>query len=140
VFVGSHQLEALGAHARSEVVVQRRRLVDRFGLFVCESICRDASVPEWVRRGLPVMPEIMTVSDRLSDASCEHAPMPPMRQRMGETRHFVLRIVDVIPNGALVQISDPLILARVMGVPPEPRLRSGSLRPMLPGEACGSRW
>jgi len=85
VFVGSHQLEALGVHARGEVVVQRRRLVDRFGLFVCESICRDASVPDWVRRGLPVMPEIMTVSDRLSDASCEHAPMPPMRQRMGET-------------------------------------------------------
>jgi hypothetical protein len=30
-------------------------------------------------------------------------------------RHFVHRIVDVIPNGALVQISDPSILARVVG-------------------------
>ena len=87
MFVRSHQLETLGAHARGEVVVQRRRrrLVDRFDLFVCESICRDASVPDWVRRGLSVMPEIMTVWNRLSDASCEHARMPPMQERMDET-------------------------------------------------------
>lgn len=30
-------------------------------------------------------------------------------------RYSVLRIVDVIPNGALLQISDPPILARVVG-------------------------
>lgn len=30
------------------------------------------------------MAEIMTVSDRLSEVSCEHARMPLMQQRMGE--------------------------------------------------------
>jgi hypothetical protein len=87
VFVRSHQLETLGAHARGEVVVQRRRrrLVDRL---TCSSVSPSV---EMLRSrtgcvgGLSVMPEIMMVSDRLSDASYEHARMPPMQQRMGET-------------------------------------------------------
>jgi len=94
-----------------------RRLVDRFGLVVCESICRDVPVPGWVRQGLPVMPEIMTASDRLAEAverACADAvTAATMRHRLGET--FRGSIVDVTTSGGLVQISDPTILAPVQG-------------------------
>jgi len=94
-----------------------RRLVDRFGLVVCESICRDTQVPDWVRQALPTLPEIMTDSDHLASA-VEHActdavEAAALQHRVGET--FRALIVDVTQHGGLVQISDPAILAPVDG-------------------------
>ena len=103
----------------AHVTAPLRRLVDRFGLVVCESVCRDAPVPDWVRRALPVLPEIMATSDRLANAverACTDAvEAAALQHRVGETFHA--SVVDASPNGAgLVQISDPPILAPADGV------------------------
>jgi exoribonuclease R len=101
----------------AHVTAPLRRLVDRFGLVVCESICSDAPVPDWVRRALPSLPEIMTASDHLSSAverACTNAvEAAALQHRVGERFHGT--VVDVSKNGGLVQISDPAILAPVAG-------------------------
>jgi len=101
----------------AHVTAPLRRLVDRFGLVVCESICRGAPVPDWVRDALPTLPEIMATSDQLASAverACTNAvEAAAMQHRLGET--FRATIVDVTKNGGLAQISDPAILAPVDG-------------------------
>ena len=101
----------------AHVTAPLRRLVDRFGLVVCESICRDAPVPDWVRHALPTLPEIMTTSDQLASAverACTDAvEAAALQHRVGET--FRAAVVDITKNGGLVQISDPAILAPVDG-------------------------
>ena len=101
----------------AHVTAPLRRLVDRFGLVVCESICRDAPVPDWVRHALPILPEIMTVSDHLASAverACTDAvEAASLQHRVGET--FRASVVDITKNGALVQITDPAILALADG-------------------------
>ena len=47
------------ASAYAHVTAPLRRLVDRFGLVVCEALCRGAEVPAWVRESLPTLPDVM---------------------------------------------------------------------------------
>ena len=56
------------AVAPAPVTTSSRRLVDRFGVVVCEPIYRDAPVPDRVGQRLPVIDEIMTVSGRFAGA------------------------------------------------------------------------
>ena len=97
----------------AHVTAPLRRLVDRFGLVVCESICSDTPVPDWVRRALPTLPEIMSASDHLANAverACTDAvEAAALQHRIGDRFHGT--VVDVGKNGGLVQISDPAILA-----------------------------
>ena len=101
----------------AHVTAPLRRLVDRFGLVVCESICRDVPVPDWVRSALPTLPKIMTSSDRRANAverACTDAvEAAALQHRVGET--FRGSVVDVTDRGALVQIIDPAILASADG-------------------------
>ena len=101
----------------AHVTAPLRRLVDRFGLVVCESICRDTPVPDWVRHALPALPEIMASSDQLANAverECTDAvEAAALQHRVGEI--FSASVVDVSQNGGLVQISEPPILARADG-------------------------
>jgi exoribonuclease R len=103
----------------AQVTAPLRRLADRFGLVVCESICRDVPVPDWARRALPTLPEIMASSERLADAverACADAvEAAALQHRLGET--FQAVVVDVSQHGeASVQISDPPMLAPADGV------------------------
>jgi len=101
----------------AHVTAPLRRLVDRFGLVVCEAICCDAPIPDWTRHALPTVPEIMTASDHLAGAverACTDAvEAAAMQHRIGET--FRASVVDLTRNGSLVQISDPAILAPADG-------------------------
>lgn len=101
----------------AHVTAPLHRVVDRFGLVICESICRDVPVPDWVRRELPALPGIMTSSDRLADAverACGDAlNAAALKHRVGGT--FGGTVVDISVGGALVQLRDPLILAPVVG-------------------------
>lgn len=56
------------ANPYAHVTAPLRRLVDRFGLVICEALSAGADVPEWVRAALPVLPEIMQTTDRRADA------------------------------------------------------------------------
>jgi len=62
--VPEQTMHAAVAASYAHVTAPLDRLVDRFALLVCESVFRDVEVPDWVRQGLPVVPEIMTASDR----------------------------------------------------------------------------
>jgi VacB/RNase II family 3'-5' exoribonuclease len=101
----------------AHVTAPLRRLVDRFGLVVCESICHDISVPDWVLRALHTLPAIMSASDHLAHAverACTDAVEAAVLQhRIGD--RFKGTVVDVGKNGGLVQLSDPAILAPLAG-------------------------
>lgn len=104
----------------AHVTAPLRRLVDRFGLVACESICRDTAVPDWVRRALPTLSEIMSASDHLASAveraSTDAVEAAALQHRIGE--RFRGTVVDVGKQDGLVQISDPAILAPLGGASP----------------------
>jgi len=102
----------------AHVTAPLRRLVDRFGLIVCESICRDTPVPDWVRHALLTLPEIMAASEHVANSmerACTDAvEAAAMQHRVGET--FRASVIDVTGTGGLVQLSDPAILAHADGL------------------------
>ena len=111
-------LHAAVAAPYAHVTAPLRRLVDRFGLIVCASICSDTPVPDWVRHALPTLPEIMTASEHVANtmerACTDAVEAAAMQHRVGET--FRALVVDVTNSGGLVQLSDPAILAHADGV------------------------
>jgi VacB/RNase II family 3'-5' exoribonuclease len=111
-------LHAAVAAPYAHVTAPLRRLVDRFGLVLCESLCRETPVPDWVRSAMPSLPQIMATSEQLANAverTCTDAVEAAVLQhRVGQT--FRGSVVDVTQNGGLVQISEPPILAHADGV------------------------
>ncbi len=121
--------QAAVAAEYAHVTAPLRRLVDRFALVACESVCRDSPVPDWVRQALPSLPQAMTASDRLAGelerASIELAEAATLANRVGEV--FDAVVVDDgggrEPRGDgkerphLVQLLDPAVLGRCSGSP-----------------------
>jgi exoribonuclease R len=102
----------------AHVTAPLRRLVDRFGLVVCEAVSQGREVPAWVREALPTLPEVMTASDRKAGAverACSDAvEAAALEDRVGE--EFDAMVVDQREKGgALIQIRDPAILAAADG-------------------------
>lgn len=102
----------------AHVTAPLRRLVDRFGLVVCEALCRDREVPGWVTEALPTLPVIMVASDRRANAvdrACTDAvEAAVLRSRVGE--EFDAVVVDAREDGrSRVQVLDPPVLATVTG-------------------------
>jgi exoribonuclease R len=102
----------------AHVTAPLRRLVDRFGLVVCEALCRGAEVPSWARDALPSLPAVMAESDRLAGqlerASTDAVEAAVLAPQVGAT--FEAVVVDVHHNGdGLVQIADPAVLGSVSG-------------------------
>ncbi|PRY63771.1 exoribonuclease R [Knoellia remsis] len=105
------------ADAYAHVTAPLRRLVDRFGLVICEAISRDAEIPQWVREALPSLPEIMKESDRragtaesLSANAVEAAVLHP---RVGE--EFAAVVVERDNKGVEVQLLELPVLTRAKG-------------------------
>jgi exoribonuclease R len=102
----------------AHVTAPLRRLVDRFGLVVCEALCRGAEVPGWAREALPSLPSAMSESDRLAGelerASTDAVEAAVLAPSVGSLFDGV--IVDVHHDGGgLVQIAEPAVLAKVSG-------------------------
>jgi exoribonuclease R len=102
----------------AHVTAPLRRLADRFGLVVCESLCRGAEVPSWAREALPSLPAIMAESDRLAGslerASTDAVEAAVLAPAVGSVFDGV--VVDVHHDGGgLVQIAEPAVLAPVSG-------------------------
>ena len=115
-FVGA--VPEVGMHAAvaapyAHVTAPLRRLVDRFGLLVCEALCAGHEVPDWVRAALPALPQAMAASDHKAAAverACTDAvEAASLRHRVGET--FDAVVVDLIEGGGMVQVAEPAILA-----------------------------
>ena len=105
------------AAAYAHVTAPLRRLVDRFGLVVCEALCRGVEVPAWARESLPSLPEVMARSDRVAAAvdraSTDAVEVASLQHLVGQTFRAV--VVDARKDGGLIQIAEPAILAPLTG-------------------------
>jgi len=111
-------LHAAVAAPYAHVTAPLRRLVDRFGLVICESLSSGADVPTWVRQALTSLPAIMVDSDRRAsavDRACtDAAEAAAMASRVGQT--FAGSVVDLNDGGMpVVQLFDPAIVAQAAG-------------------------
>jgi len=94
-----------------------RRLVDRFVLVACEALAAGAPVPGWVRDALPTLPAIMARSASLAaelDRACVDAIEAALLvDRVGDD--FGVTVLTQKPGGGTVQLTDPFIVAPVVG-------------------------
>jgi exoribonuclease R len=124
--VPEHVVQAAVAAEYAHVTAPLRRLVDRFGLVICEAMCRDTDVPDWVHQALPGLPEVMAASDRmaraLERATLDLVEAAVLESRVGE--EFDAVVVDLPEqrrggnetNGGTraegtVQLRDPAVMA-----------------------------
>jgi exoribonuclease R len=110
-------MHAAVANPYAHVTAPLRRLVDRFGLVVCEALSAGHDVPAWVREALPTLPEIMATSDRRTNAveractdAVEAAELNPL---VGRTVEGV--VVEENDKGVVVQLVDHAVVARATG-------------------------
>lgn len=105
------------AASYAHVTAPLRRLVDRFGLFVCEAVAQGREVPAWVREALPTLPDLMTASDRqaraVDRASLDAVEAAALTARVGEV--FDAVVVDASDKGLEVQLTDLPVLADTQG-------------------------
>lgn len=110
-------LHAAVASTYAHVTAPLRRLVDRFGLAVCESISSGEEIPAWVRDALPGLPDIMRRTDTLANAvnrACVDATeAAALRHRIGE--RFEAVIVDRSDRGVTIQLIEPAVVALADG-------------------------
>jgi exoribonuclease R len=112
----------------AHVTAPLRRLVDRWGLVVCEALCAGRPVPDWARASLGVLPSIMGASNRLAaqlDAGAvDRVEAALLSSRIGAVLDTT---VLAVRNGTvLVQLDDPAVTASVPrwdGVQPGARVR-----------------
>ena len=101
----------------AHVTAPLRRLVDRFGLVVCEAACRGAEVPAAVREALPDLPGLMRESDRVArtaERACADATEAAVLSgREGD--RFRAVVVDRAEKGIEVQLVDLPVLVRLHG-------------------------
>ncbi|TWP36324.1 RNB domain-containing ribonuclease [Leekyejoonella antrihumi] len=103
----------------AHVTAPLRRLVDRYGLAICEAVCRDAEIPVWVRQALPRLPEVMQRTDqgaaRVEHACTDAVEAAVLQHRVGQI--FDASVVDRREKGGLVvQLVDLAVTAECEGV------------------------
>ncbi len=116
--VPEQTVQAAVAAPYAHVTAPLRRLVDRFGLVVCEALCAGQTPPEWAVRALPDLPEVMQRTDQVAgavDRACtDTVEAAALQHRVGE--EFQASVVDVRDDGeSLVQVTEPAILAEADG-------------------------
>lgn len=98
----------------AHVTAPLRRLVDRFGLVVCEALAQGREVPAWVREALPDLPAAMGRSDAraraVGRACLDAVEAAVLAHRVGE--RFPAVVVDEDGDGRpVIQVVDPAITA-----------------------------
>ena len=103
----------------AHVTAPLRRLVDRYALEICVSLCAETPVPSWVIDKLDVLPKTMQESGRRAGqyersilALLEAAVL---RQHVGETFSGVVVQLDRDETKGEVVIKEPAIEGRVIG-------------------------
>lgn len=109
--------QAAVAAPYAHVTAPLRRLVDRFGLAICEAVSRGAAAPGWAVDALTELPEIMRSRDQLASAvsrECDDAvEAAVLAPRVGEA--FEAVVVSGRDKGVEVQLRDVAVLARCPG-------------------------
>jgi exoribonuclease R len=97
----------------AHVTAPLRRLVDRWGLVVCEAVSNGRPVPAWARESLAAVPELMRVSTQkaaqLSAGSLNRVEAALLRDRIGE--RFDVAVLEVHEGKARIQLTDPAVTA-----------------------------
>ncbi|WP_188838394.1 RNB domain-containing ribonuclease [Flexivirga endophytica] len=111
------RIQAAVAAPYAHVTAPLRRLVDRFGLVVCEAVSQGGQVPDWVREALPTLPDIMSRTDQKA-SQAEHGctdavEAAVLAPRVGET--FAAYVVDTDEKGITVQLVDLAVTAKAEG-------------------------
>jgi exoribonuclease R len=107
------------AAAYAHVTAPLRRLVDRFGLAICEAISAGREVPDWAREALTSLPKVMAASDKMAGAverGCADAvEAAALEDRVGEV--FDAMVVEQREKGraVVVQVEEPAVLANATG-------------------------
>jgi exoribonuclease R len=105
------------ANPYAHVTAPLRRLVDRFGLVVCEALSAGETVPDWVRQALPSLPEIMATSNKRANAvarACTDAvEAAELRPHVGDTLEAV--VIDELEKGVVVQLIEIAVVAKASG-------------------------
>ncbi|KRC58435.1 ribonuclease II [Agromyces sp. Root81] len=97
----------------AHVTAPLRRLVDRWGLVVCEALCAGREVPEWARSSLRELPSLMGASaqraSRLDAESIARVEAALLSARVGE--RFIATVLEVRGERAVLQLADPAVTA-----------------------------
>ncbi len=109
----------------AHVTAPLRRLVDRYALEICVSLCAGNEVPDWVLAKLTELPETMRESGRRANqyenAILNLAEAAMLASRVGETFAGVIVEVDEKDDSrGEVTIESPAIEAKVTGAGPLP--------------------
>jgi exoribonuclease R len=121
-------VQAAIAAPYAHVTAPLRRLVDRWGLVICEALCSRRPVPAWARTSLGELPSIMGASSRLAAqaeaAAVDRVEAALLSSRLGDVLDAT---VLAVRNGSvLVQLDDPAVSASAPGadgVSPGDRVR-----------------
>ena len=104
----------------AHVTAPLRRLVDRFGLVICEALSTGAPVPQWARDALPELPKLMArssnVSGQLDRRALDAVEAAILAPRVGET--FAGSVIALNKTGSVVQLTDPAVVAECEAVLP----------------------
>ncbi|RXZ46478.1 RNB domain-containing ribonuclease [Agromyces fucosus] len=97
----------------AHVTAPLRRLVDRWGLVVCEALCAKREVPDWARASLHELPSLMGASSqragRLEAESIARVEAALLSARVGE--HFRATVLEVRGERVVLQLAEPAVTA-----------------------------
>ena len=107
-------MQAAVAAPYAHVTAPLRRLVDRFGLVLCEAISAGEAVPAWVRSALPELPSAMNASNSLAgqvdNRALDAVEAAMLRGRVGE--EFDATVLSSGKGSSSVQLDDPAVTAK----------------------------
>jgi exoribonuclease R len=110
----------------AHVTAPLRRLVDRWGLVVCEALAAGRDVPAWARVSLAELPALMDMSSRraakLAGASVARVEAAVLSDRVGE--RFTVTVLQLRGANAVIQLAEPAVTA---SAPVGPDVRPGAL-------------
>ncbi|MGJ0202878.1 RNB domain-containing ribonuclease [Leucobacter sp. gxy201] len=103
----------------AHVTAPLRRLVDRWGLVICEALCSGSPVPEWARASLGDLPALMRASSslagRIGGEALDRVEAALLHDRIGDV--VAATVLEVRGSRARLQIADPPITASAEPVP-----------------------
>lgn len=109
----------------AHVTAPLRRLVDRWGLVVCEALIAGRDVPAWARETLHELPALMGASSqrasRFEAASVARVEAAVLSDRVGE--RFTVTVLELRGENAVIQLANPAVTATC---PVSPDARAGA--------------
>ena len=115
-------VQAALAAPYAHVTAPLRRLVDRWGLVVCEALAAGNPVPDWARASLGELPHIMastsSLSGRLDAGALDRVEAAVLSGRVGE--EFDAVVLSQNHTRTRIQLAEPAVEASVDGIVGEP--------------------